>query len=1008
MTINLILLKNKYMLNEFSIWSSMKRIATVTLIFILTGSLNAVSQVNTKIPNQDNPRMNPDSVNSQLLSRTFPIYNFDISEFKAPPRQFGPFTRWWWPGNDVTDQELQREIKLFADNGFAGVEIQPFFSGLNKNGPAAQLKKQLSWDTPSFYGHVAAVMEQARKAGMIVDMTAGSGWPIAGPQVSLDSSILTLAYADTVIQGNQQLTINIPRLKADSANRKMMGMKMFFQPSNVLLAKLQVILAARIKNRASGQLIIDQPINITESYLNNKLNWKAPDGEWEIFTVWAIPDGELPKAIATIPVGYVADPFDSTKIKDAYQHLFSKRTGLDKYFGQPFRAVFNDSYEFMPDRHYEYGFLKYFMEKRGYDITTLLPLNLQKWYNDAYLAPIAANSKAPFAINDQDWRIRYDYDLTISDMFRDQFLNASRNWLNKRGLLHRTQAYGVKMDIIRNSGAADIPEAEQLAGANSEGFIKLVTSGAHLANKPVISQESFVFRDLADMTTPQKIKILSDKSFASGINQIIFHGTPYKYNTDEYGKEGWRPFSSPMDFNDFSSVINESSPFWNDIKSINTYITRVQYALRSGKPHTDVLIYFPFVDFADYQIRNNPEEILPSGNFIGVEPERLKGGSKPVNDAAATYYLKLWPLVNRLEAAGLTWEFANDDVIQKATLNNGQLMINNNSYQALIIPRVPYIQLGTARTLNELSKDKINILFYESLPDKQPSYFNYTQNDSLTSALINESVTRSTTRLIKDTLGMKNWISSLTVPIKFKNNYSFTRQLERKMDDGSRINFIWNKSDQWQTIELLAEKKYTGYYWVDAVSGRFTKSDRSKISYKLPPYGSVIFYATNHIVKNQATGKPSPELTAAKTVIALNKWQVKSGNAVVTDTALFDWRNVPVFKYKSEEGVYNSSFTLKKQAGKSYYIDLGKVFFTAEIFVNGQNAGKLIWAPYQADITNFLKLGDNHIEIKIIPTQRNEFIGEGIKNNPKYKNFKSKSNTLMPAGLIGPVYIKEL
>jgi hypothetical protein len=38
---------------------------------------------------------------------------------------FGPLARWWWPGNDVTKEELKREINLFADNGFAGVEVQP-------------------------------------------------------------------------------------------------------------------------------------------------------------------------------------------------------------------------------------------------------------------------------------------------------------------------------------------------------------------------------------------------------------------------------------------------------------------------------------------------------------------------------------------------------------------------------------------------------------------------------------------------------------------------------------------------------------------------------------------------------------------------------------------------------------------------------------------------------------------------------------------------------------------
>jgi hypothetical protein len=72
--------------------------------------------------------------------------------------------RWWWPGNDVEKTELQREINLFADNNFAGVEIQTLklsmpFTADNKD-------KILSWDTHPYYDNVKVVMEEARKRGL--------------------------------------------------------------------------------------------------------------------------------------------------------------------------------------------------------------------------------------------------------------------------------------------------------------------------------------------------------------------------------------------------------------------------------------------------------------------------------------------------------------------------------------------------------------------------------------------------------------------------------------------------------------------------------------------------------------------------------------------------------------------------------------------------------------------------------------------------------------------------
>jgi hypothetical protein len=50
-----------------------------------------------------------------MLQNWFPYFDFDPAVFKKPSRSFGPFTRWWWPGNDVTNEELRREIKLFAE-----------------------------------------------------------------------------------------------------------------------------------------------------------------------------------------------------------------------------------------------------------------------------------------------------------------------------------------------------------------------------------------------------------------------------------------------------------------------------------------------------------------------------------------------------------------------------------------------------------------------------------------------------------------------------------------------------------------------------------------------------------------------------------------------------------------------------------------------------------------------------------------------------------------------------
>ncbi len=53
-------------------------------------------------------------------------------DFAEPAKEYRPLVRWWWPGNDVEEGELRREVDLLADNGFGGAEVQAFRAGLPK------------------------------------------------------------------------------------------------------------------------------------------------------------------------------------------------------------------------------------------------------------------------------------------------------------------------------------------------------------------------------------------------------------------------------------------------------------------------------------------------------------------------------------------------------------------------------------------------------------------------------------------------------------------------------------------------------------------------------------------------------------------------------------------------------------------------------------------------------------------------------------------------------------
>jgi hypothetical protein len=682
--------------------------------------------------------------------------------------------------------------------------------------------------------------------------------------------------------------------------------------------------------------------------------------------------------------------------------LFGERTGLQPYFGNPMRAVFSDSYEFSVNRHYSPDFLSYFKKKRGYDITPYLPANMQKGYN--FVSYMRPNAKPDFSFSSEDWRLKYDYDRTLSELLAEHFFKTSKTWAEKRGLLLRTQAYGLNMDMIAMAGSASIPETESMLGP--EAVLKIMSSGALLYNRPIVTAESVVFLNRAYTTTPQKIKIAVDKLFAAGVNQIIYHGVPYRLLSEKLGPEGWTPFSSPLlTMVNFSSQLGEGSSFWKDQKEVNEYISRVQYALRSGKPHADVLLYFPFMDVEG--IPENEEEILAKGYLKEVEGP-LPTGKGDTNPAKAAWAKVVYPLINQLEASGISWAWTNDASIQEATLTkDGRINIRGNQFQALILANDSIIQLKTAERIKQLATQGMRLLATGELPSRQPSFLNWKENDRKIAQNIAIALKAKNSKYIQSEGELSNWIKTFQQPIQFEGHYSFTRKAERELPDGSRIQFIWNKSNEWQTINLRLEKGFSSY-WMEPATGVTIKNSGETASYQLPPYGSVLLFAsTKNNVGDVASSNKPIVVNPAEEVLTIDRWNIKVDSITLNDTPLFDWKNNESLKYSSSEGIYTSTFQWNQNGGnKHFFLDLGKVSFTAEVSLNGKTVGRRIFAPYLLDITSFLKAGANTVEVRITPGELNGFIGKARNGDVRYKQFKGKEDQLMSAGLIGPVVIR--
>jgi hypothetical protein len=94
----------------------------------------------------------------------------------------------------------------------------------------------------------------------------------------------------------------------------------------------------------------------------------------------------------------------------------------------------------------------------------------------------------------------------------------------------------------------------------------------------------------------------------------------------------------------------------------------------------------------------------------------------------------------------------------------------------------------------------------------------------------------------------------------------------------------------------------------------------------------------------------------------------------VSGARLFDlqpWTKTGLANF-SGTAIYEKSFTVPHTwTHGRIVLDLGKLSAVADVEVNGQQAGAVVWLPFQLDITKLIKPGENRLKIRVTNTEAN-------------------------------------
>jgi hypothetical protein len=660
-----------------------------------------------------------------------------------PPKAFRPMVRWWWPGLDVEKEELIREIEELDAFGVGGVEIQPFLFGVSKKNRLNRAEYLHRFLKEYHFEMLQAVLERCKELGMFVDLTICSSWPPGGTHIDHEKSMQILVLGTEKVKGQNEKPLNLPDMNLSPYYKKeklMKGIVGFVQSEfrRDLFKPVAACACKALKNDGDPNYVFPKArkldnttiIDLT-SYINpetGNINYELPKGTWRLFAFYGGPSCMTPMNDVRDDVNKLSltlDHLDKSVIQFHLSKLLPQNFLESKPAKETLRAIFTDSQELAAEWFWTHKFFDYFTQKRGYDIRKYLPVCLVPNHDNQFLFVFFQGEKPcydfPNGIGD---RLRYDYWLTVSDLFCEEFTNGISEYLRPRGLKNRIQAYGIHADLLKCYGRADIPESEQLFAGGLLDFLKLAGSAGVLYGKREVSCESLVWADRDYLTTPLKWKVAADRLFIAGINRLIYHGYPYYSEAEAF--PGYYPFNPP----DFSDNFNRNNSFASYFHLLNAYVARGQYLMQTGETQVEIAIFYPHFNYNYKQIH---KEELVGGYLEGYDEIPLTGlinwfkqKKRSKFDEITLYQQQLGQV---LTDNGYYYIHINEESILNASVEHGSLKIGSATLKAILFPLQETLTLELAERLQNLSNQGIHLIFIRNIPNRQPGFLNWEEND---------------------------------------------------------------------------------------------------------------------------------------------------------------------------------------------------------------------------------------------------------------------------------------
>lgn len=698
--------------------------------------------------------------------------------------------------------------------------------------------------------------------------------------------------------------------------------------------------------------------------------WEAPDGYWKIIHTGMVPTGVTNGPATKEGTGLEVDKMNHKHVVEHFEAFLGEiKRRIPKEDRRTWKVAVQDSYE-TGSQNWTDDFIDAFAEKYGYDPVPFMP------------------AMFGYVIDSKEKSDRFLWDLRrfIADRIAYEYVGGLREISHQNDLtiwLENYGHWGFPGEFLQYGGQSD-----EIGGEFwNEGELgdienRAASSAAHIYGKRKVSAESFTSSGNTYRRYPALLKARADRFFTEGINSTLLHVYIHQpYEDKKPGVNTW-----------FGTEFNRHNTWFYFMDDFISYLKRCNFILQQGKYVADVAY------------------------FIGEDVPKMTGVQDPVLPD------------------GYSFDFINAEVIMNRldVLDGNFILPDGMQYRVLVLPELQSMRPELLKKIEKLV-EKGGVVVGPR-PIKSPSLSNYPRADHVVQKIANRlwgsygegnEVVSVGAGKVFDVRSLDYVFDRMNILPDFRSDEDSILFIHRVLYD-SDVYFVSNQNSS--QVNFSAKLRSTALdveRWnpvngkIERIPFSISEDGRVEVNLNLDIHESCFIVLKNkqeggRNIKEALTERGKNHL---RSFSFQDPWKVTffdNKDVHYEWSRLEDWAKSqnPLVKYYSGKATYSNTFNFSGlNQDLEVKLNLGKVKAIGKVRVNGKYVGGVWTYPYSLDITEFLKNGENFIEIDVVNTWVNALIGDKHRNAEQNQLWLledpyNAESELHEAGIIGPVAIE--